>query len=213
MIEEFEKRLSREQKHLLHSLTSPDDIQLFLHQTPYSADPFNRCPLRVLQDGAANCFDGALLAAVALRYLGNPPLVLNMFVAEGLDDEHMLTIYKRDGYFGAIAKSNFLSLGFREPIYRSLRELVMSYFDFYFNVDGIKSLRSYSPTLNLQRFDETGWMWSDEGLEPIIERLNRIRRIPVVTEEMIANLAPADPRLVEACLSNAVDAGLFRPKK
>ncbi len=212
MLDEFDKCLSGEQRFLLHSLKSPDDIQSLLHEIPYSADPFNRCPLRVLQDRVANCFDGALLAAVALRYLGYPPLILNMFVVEGLDDEHVLAIYKRNGCFGAIAKSNFLSLGFREPVYRSLRELIMSYFDFYFNVYGVKALRSYSPTLNLQLFDGVGWMWSDEGLEPIIERLDRMRRIPILTEQMVATLVPADPRLVHACLTYAVDAGLYRPK-
>jgi len=211
MIETFEAHLNAAQRETWCSLSSPFRIQSFLDAIPYSADPFNRCPLRVLQDNLANCFDGAIFAAAALRRLGHPPLLVNLFVEEETDDEHVVAIFKRDGFFGAVGKSNVVGLRFREPIHRSLRELTMTYFEYYFNIYGEKTLRSYSPPLNLEPFDRAGWMWRDEGLEPIIERLDRIRRIPLLTAQQVAELSPVDRRTFIATLMDADDAGLYRP--
>ncbi len=110
-------------------LDSPAAIQAFLDGLPYSADPFYRCPASVLRDGKAHCFDGALFAAAALRRLGFPPAIVDMLPER--DDDHILAIYKVDGHWGAIAKSNFVGLRFREAVYASLRELVMSYFEVF----------------------------------------------------------------------------------
>lgn len=192
-------------------LDSPFDIQAFLEQIPYSVDHFNRCPLRVLQDRRANCFDGALLAAAALRRLGYPPRLVNLFPAPGTDDDHLLAIYKRHGCYGALAKSNTVGLRFREPIYRTLRELAMSYFEFYYNVLGQKTLRSYTRPLSLEAFDPLGWMWSDEALDPLIARLEALPRIALLTPEMEADLSPMDRRTFEGGLLGADEAGLWHP--
>jgi hypothetical protein len=203
--------LTPEQQGVLRALTSPFQIQAFLDELPYSADHFNRCPRRVLEDRLANCFDGALFAAAALRRLGHPPLLVNLFPAEGTDDDHVIAIYKRAGCWGTVAKSNCVGIRFRDPIYRSLRELVMSYFEFYFNVYGGKTLRSFTRPLHLEPFDRAGWMWNDAGLEPIIARLDGMRRIPVLSPQQVAKLSPVDKRTLEAGFLGANEAGLYRP--
>src|SRR5439155_793750 len=93
------------------------------------------------RERVAHCYDGALFAAAALRRLGHPPLLVNMYAER--DDEHLLAVFKQAGHWGAVAKSNFVGLRYRDPIYRTLRELVMSSFQDYFNVQGDKTLRGY----------------------------------------------------------------------
>src|SRR4030067_498660 len=173
----------------LETLTTPVKIQDFLDGLPYSTEYVYRCPLRVLWDRVAHCFDGALFAAAALRRLDYPPLILEM-VPNDRDDDHLLALYKDDGYWGAVAKSNFAGLRFREPIYRTLRELVLSYFEQYYNVEGEKTLRAYTLPVDLQRFDRLQWMVSDEHLEYIVTRIDGTRRFPLITAQMSAGLSP-----------------------
>ena len=190
-------------------LDSPAAIQAFLDEVPYSADPFYRCPARVLRDRKAHCFDGALFAAAALRPLGFPPIIVDMLAER--DDDHILAIYKVEGFWGAIAKSNFVGLRFREPVYASLRELVMSYFEVFYNVDREKTLRGYTVPLNLKPFDRRRWMTRDEPLEAIAERLDQIRKVSVVTPAMVARLSPMDPRSYEAGMLGTLPEGLYKP--
>lgn len=211
MTRSLEACLNKKQLRVFSGLNSPFQIQAFLDALPYSDDKFNRCPLRVLQDGRGNCFDGALFAAAALRRLGHPPVVVDLLAAPGTDDDHTIAIYRRDGYWGAVAKSNCVGLRFREPIYRNLRELVLSYFEFYFNVEGEKTLREYTAPLNLKSFDRLDWMCSDDGIETIIRRLGELRRFPILTPQMAAMLSPVDARTYEAGLLGANPAGLYRP--
>ena len=148
----FDKALTESERRIMIQLTTPFKIQTFLDKLPYSVEASYRCPLRVLREHVAHCFDGALFAAAVLRFLGDPPLILNM-IANNEDDDHLLALYKRDGYWGSIAKSNFAGLRFREPIYRNLRDLVMSYFEQFYNVERKKTLRSYTVPLHLKAFD------------------------------------------------------------
>jgi hypothetical protein len=191
-------------------LDSPPRIQAFLDSIPYSSEPVNRSPLQVLQDRIANCFDGALFAAAALRQLGYPPLILDL-LPDGRDDDHILALFKREGHWGAIAKSNFAGLRFREPVYRTLRELVLSYFEQYYNVEREKTLRGYTLPLNLERFDRMEWMTSEAPIERIGNRLDEIRRFELLTPAMTAGLSPVDDRLYQAGLLGADEAGLFKP--
>jgi hypothetical protein len=211
-VTDFESRLDAKQLATFRGLASPFQVQAFLDNIPYSADPFNRSPLRVLQDRLANCFDGALFAAAALWRLGYPPLLVNLFPAPDTDDDHVVALFKRHGCFGAVAKSNTVGLRFREPIYRSLRELVMSYFEFYYSVQEVKTLRSYTRPLHLRALARASWMWDEAGLEPIIERLERMARVPVLTAQMEAELSPMDRRTYEGGLLGADDAGLWHPQ-
>jgi len=193
---------------LLASLNSPARIQAFLDDLPYSTEEIYRCPRRVLQDRTAHCFDGALFAAAALRQLGHPPLIVDLLAER--DDEHLLAVYRQDGHWGALAKSNFVGLRYREPVYRTLRELVISYFEVYFNVAREKTLRGYTLPLNLTRFDRLNWMTSDDHLECIAERLDRIRRVSLLTPAMVANLSLVDERSYRAGLLGANPDGLYR---
>jgi hypothetical protein len=211
-IESFEKALSHSECQVVASLTTPYDIQAFLDGLSYSAEAIYRCPLRVLRERIAHCFDGALFAAAMLRRLGYPPLILDI-VPSDRDDDHLLALYKRDGHWGAISKSNFVGLRSREPVYRTLRELVMSYFEQFFNVEREKTMRGYTVPLNLKVFDRVNWMSSDEPLESIAQRLDEIRRMPVLTKTMIAGLSPVDERSYRAGLLGVNEAGLYRPPR
>ena len=209
-VEHFNQALTKFERQMMAGLTTPRKIQYFLDGLPYSLETIYRCPLRVLRDRVAHCYDGALFGAAALRCLGYPPLILNM-PAILHDDDHLLALYKRDGRWGAVAKSNFVGLRFREPIYVTLHELVMSYFEQFYNVERKKTLRSYTVPLNLKAFDKLNWMTSDAPLERIGARLDEIRKVRLLTRRMIANLSLVDERSYQAGLLGANKEGLYKP--
>ena len=207
----FEDLLTLNEREFLNSLDTPAAIQSFLDSTLYSPENFNRSSLRVLRERSAHCLDGALFAALCLRRLGYPPLVLDMFPDPGADDDHVLALYRIDGCYGALAKSNFSGLRQREPVYRSLRELVMSYFEDFFNLRGQKTLRFYTPILRLASFDRLGWMESDAGVDAVERKLLSLPRIPLITPQMAARLSPVDPRSYQAGMLGVNQAGLYQP--
>jgi len=209
-VEHFNQALTKFERQMMARLTTARKIQDFLDGFPYSLETIYRCPLRVLRDRVAHCYDGALFGAAALRCLGYPPLILNM-PAILHDDDHLLALYKRDGRWGAVAKSNFVGLRFREPIYVTLHELVMSYFEQFYNVERKKTLRSYTVPLNLKAFDKLNWMTSDAPLERIGARLDEIRKVRLLTRRMIANLSLVDERSYQAGLLGANKEGLYKP--
>jgi hypothetical protein len=165
MIQEFEVRLTPSERQLLDGLNNPAKIQAFLNTLPYSEDHFYRYPLRVLRDRKAHCFDGALFAAMMLRRIGYPPLILELIPNER-DDDHIVALFKQHTCWGAVAQSNFSGLRYREPVYRSLHELVMSYFEDHFNSAGEKTLRGYRGPINLKIFNRLDWMSSDSVWMP-----------------------------------------------
>jgi len=206
----FDRVLTESEHQFISTLTTPAKIQAFLDELPYSTEHIYRCPLRVLRERMAHCFDGALFAAATLRRLGYPPLIMDM-LPNDRDDDHMLAIYERCGHWGAIAKSNFVGLRFREPIYRTLRELVMSYFEQFYNLEREKTLRSYTVPLSLKAFDALDWMTKDDFLDHIAQKLDRIRRVPLLTEPMISALSLVDERSYRAGLMGANETGLYKP--
>jgi len=212
MLTNLENHLNEEGLHLLHTLDHPNKIQAFLDSIPYSAEDRNRCPLNVLGDRQAHCLDGALFAAASLSRLGDSPLLVDMFPDPGLDDDHVLAIFWRHGRLGAVAKSNFVGLRYREPVYRSLRELVMSYFNDFYNLNGVKSLRYYTRPLKVSVFDRLDWEVSDAGADAIERKLLQLRRIPLLSSEMAADLAPVDALSYKAGMLNVNYAGLYKPK-
>jgi hypothetical protein len=193
----------------LKTLSDTDKIQGFLDSVEYNPDYECRSPRWVIRKRSAHCFEGALFAAAALRFLGYKPLIIDMKSFN--DDDHVIAVFKENGHWGAVAKSNFTSLRYREPVYRSLRELVMSYFDFYFNVAGDKSLRSYSLPLNLEIYDYRQWSTTDEDLEYIGDKLETIRHYPVINKAMIKNLKKASGSMLKAGLLGSKAEGLFKP--
>lgn len=210
-IERFEASLNKKHLKLLSGLTNPFKIQQFLDSIPYSSEEVYRSPASVLRDRKGHCFDGALFAAAALRRLGYPPLIVYMVAVR--DDDHLLAVYRHNGAWGTVAKSNCVGLRYREPVYRSLRELVMSYFDDYFNTEGVKTLRGYTVPIDLSQYDHLNWMTSDQDLEIIADGLDKRRKFKLLTEDMIAHLAPVDKRSYDAGFLGSDWAGLYDPKK
>lgn len=209
-LDDFQRLLTRSERRLVARLHSPPRIQGFLDKLVYSTDGFYRCPLRVLREGTGHCFDSALFAAALLSRQGYPPLILDM-LPNRRDDDHLLAVYKKDGHWGALAASNFTGLRFREPVYRNLRELVMSYFEQFFNTAREKTLRGYTRPLNLNAFDKHLWMTQDGPLEKIARRLDQIGRVRLLSKSMIKNLSPVDQRALTSGLLGANPDGLFQP--
>jgi hypothetical protein len=206
----FWRALTRPERASLARLTTPARIQACLDEMPYVAEERYRCPLTFLRDGAGHCFDGALFAAALLRRLGHPPRLVDL-LPNDRDDDHLLAVFQQRGRWGAVAKSNFAVLRYREPVYASLRELVMSYFEGYFNVAGERTLRGYTVPLNLAAYDTRGWMISEAPLDDIADHLDRVRKVRLLTPAMTAALTKVDRRSYESGLLGADQAGLFRP--
>ncbi len=167
---------------------------------PYHAAGTAWSPRRVLLEGTAHCLEGAIFAAAALRVLGFLPLLLDLEAVQ--DTDHVLAVFRLRGSWGAIAKSNFSGLRYREPVYRSVRELVMSYFEGYINLRGERTLRAYSRPVNLAAFDRRrpGWMISESDLWWIPEYLLEIPHLRLLTPAMEGALTRVDRRSLEASL-------------
>jgi hypothetical protein len=142
--------------------------------------------------------EGALFGAAALRMLGHPPLLLDLEAVR--DDDHVLAIFRSRGHWGAIAKSNYSGLRYREPVYRTLRELAMSYFEHYYNLRREKTLRRYSRPVNLRRFDSLPWMTAEEDVWAVPEYLTSIAHTPLLPRRLVPRLGRVDDRLFAAGL-------------
>lgn len=208
----FEQVLTKAEKRVVKRLDTPDKIQLFLDGLDYAKETVYRAPLRVLRERNCQCFDGAVFGAAMLQRLRCPALVLNL-LPNNRDDDHVLALFQQDGHWGAIAKSNFAGLRFREPVYRELRELVMSYFEQYYNLRREKTLRGYTYPLALKAFERHQWMTRDETMDLIAKRLDSIRRVWLLTPPMIRRLSLVDERSCQAGLHGANMAGLSVPPR
>jgi hypothetical protein len=186
----------------LRSLKSPQGIQRFLDDMPYHLADTAWSPRRVLQENTSHCFEGATFAAAALRANGYLPLILDLEAEH--DTDHVIAIYRQHGHWGAVAKSNYTGCRYREPVYRSLRELALSYFDVYFNLRRERSLRTFSRPVNLARFDRQEWMTTNEHLWFVAEYLFTIHHYRLLTPAMIRKLHRLDDRSFRAgCLGRA----------
>jgi hypothetical protein len=211
MMQHSKDNWTKDEKEILKTLSSPFRIQAFLDKTNYNDTKETRSPRYVISLNRAHCMEGALFAAACLENIGFKPLVLDMQSYN--DDDHVIAIFKVNGFWGAVAKSNFTTLRYREPVYRSLRELVMSYFDFYFNLNGEKSLRGYSLPQNLRRFDKINWRTTQTDLENIGYYLDKVKHFPVVSKEQVKTLEIAGDYLMKSSLMGSNPKGLFIPKK
>jgi hypothetical protein len=187
----FLELLSPDLRAIFLSLSHPSQIQNYLDDLPYIAEELDRSPLRVMTDHQAHCLDGGIFAALALSQLGHPPLIMDLVPEPGLDDDHVLAIYQVNGYWGCVAKSNYPVLRSREPAYRTLRELAMSYFDFYFNIRKLRSLRGYTRPLLLSRYP-VNWMWDESGIALISKDLYSKKPIPLLPASMIPKISIGD---------------------
>ena len=178
----------------LRALKTPAGIQRLLDELPYNLGYTARSPRKVLRDRTGSCFEGALFAAAALRALGFAPL--NFDLEADRDTDHVVAIFKVRGHWGAVAKSNFTGCRYREPVYRSLRELALSYFNIYFNLRFERTLRRFSRPVNLARFDHLDWMTTEKSIWFIAEHLCEIPHITLLKSFMEKNLTRVDARTV-----------------
>lgn len=186
---------------ILRGLKTPSGVQRLLDAMPYHIAETAWSPRRVLRERTAHCLEAAIFAATALRVLGYPPLLLD-FESVPDDTDHVIAVFSERGRWGAVAKSNYSGLRYREPVYRGLRELAMSYFEGYVDVRGRRTLRTFSQPVNLARFDRMhpGWMTSDKALWWIPEYLVDIPHTKLLAPGMARALTRADRRSVEAAL-------------
>lgn len=189
------ERFSKSELRALRLLDSPCKIQDFLNRIPMNFERRGetcRSPRRVLRERTAHCMEGAMLAAAALRLAGYRPLVMDL--KAHMDDlDHVVAVFREGAHWGAISKTNHGVLRYREPVYRSLRELAMSYFHEYFLDDGRKTLRSHSGAIDLSRFDSKGWMTAEDDVWYIPEFVDTVRHFPLLQPSHIRRLRRADP--------------------
>lgn len=176
----------------LRALKTPGGIQRYLDDMPYHLAGTAWSPRMVLREKTAHCLEGAVFAAAALRVLGCPPLILDLEADQ--DTDHVVAIFKWRGHWGAIAKSNFTGCRYREPVYRTLRELALSYFNIYFNLRGERTLRRYSRPVNLARFDHLHWMTTEKDIWFIAEYLCDISHRPLLKRGLEKDLIRVDAR-------------------
>jgi len=188
--------LSAQDLRTLRGLRTPARIQKFIDGLTYQYANTAWSPHRVLRERKGHCLEGALLAAAALRIQGHAPLLMDL---EGVrDDDHVVALYRQRGLWGGIAKSNFAGLRFRAAVYRTLRELALSYFEHYYNLRRERTLRSYSRAVNLARLDKQGWMTSDKNVWCVPELLIAARHYPLFPHRVARDLPRLDRRSFEA---------------
>ena len=201
---------SKEELKFLKQFKKPYDIQLFLNSVKYNAGSGTHSPRFVIDKQKAHCFEGALFAASALRTMGYKPLIVDMMAHN--DDDHVIAIFKQNNFYGAVAKSNTTLLRFREPVFHTIRELALSYFEYYFNTIGEKTLRSYSSLVDLSRFDKDCWMTTESNLDFIADYLYTVKHHEIADRRMIRSFSIADKDLMNICFTGSVDEGLFKPE-
>lgn len=198
MLTEFENRLPPDLRERFLNLQSPFAIQEYLDSMPYVAEERDRAPLQVMLDGQCHCLDGGFFAALALWRLGFPPLLIDLTPEPGADDDHVLALYRIEGRWGAIAKSNYVNLGFREPVYKNLRELAMTYFEHYCSIHKTKTLRGYTRPFDASRYTHLHWAWDEAGANRLYHIFYRRKPIPLISASMAARLHPLTERAYAA---------------
>lgn len=177
--------LSSAERKILKRLSTPQKIQDYLDTLPFNFEAEGETymsPRRVLRDKTAHCLEGALFAASALAYHGARPLLMDLKTTSG-DDDHVVTLFKQNGYWGAISKTNHAVLRWRDPIYKTMRELALSYFHEYFLKTGRKTLHSYSAPFDLSKFAPEKWVTAEKDLDWLVERLDNSKHFPIVPKK------------------------------
>jgi hypothetical protein len=217
LVAEFESRLPAGLRSKFKALKKPIDIQRYLDSLRYVGEERDRCVLDVMKDEQCHCLDGGLLAALALRRMGDPGLLIDLVPAKDrkgqkLDDDHVLAIFRRNGSWGAVAKSNFPWLRYREPVYRSVRELVMSYFEVYYNLDGVKALRGYTRPMDIARYDALHYGWDEQGAGMLYKKFYARKAIALIPPESERLLEPVDKRAYDSGILGVNWDWVYRPK-
>jgi len=189
-----------EEKIILKKLDTPAKIQDFLDSLPNNFEEYGETcmsPRRVLRERKAHCIEGAMLAAAALWYHGHQPLVMH-FLTTPEDEDHVVAVFKKSGYFGATSKSNHATMRYRDAVYKNPRELAMSYFnEYYMYENGRKTMRGYTSPINMKKFG-SGWLTSEKELWDINNTLFDSPHRAIAPEKLLKSLRPADPIEIEA---------------
>ncbi len=195
-------RYSEEEVKLFKKLNSPQKIQDYLNNVPFNFDErASSClsPRMVIKRNKADCIEGAIFAAAALEYHGSKPLLLDLRSTKmPYDYDHVVALFKLGKYWGAISKTNHSVLRYREPIYKNVRELAVSYFHEYFLDSGKKTLREYSVPFNLNSLNKINWRINEKSLSEVIDRLDKIKHNKILSKEQEKNLRKADKIEIES---------------
>ncbi|MEI6843043.1 MAG: hypothetical protein WCK48_00830 [bacterium] len=194
---------TKEEIKIFKKLNSPAKIQDFLNSLPFNfEEKGDTCmsPREVLKVGKAHCMEGAMFAGAVLEFHGEKPLVMDLRSStKPFDFDHIIAVYKKFGCYGAISKTNHAVLRYREPVYKTIRELVLSYFHEYFlNSNGQKTLREYTKPFDLNFFNTLEWRTSDKNLFEIPSHLDDVKHYPILNSQQIKHLRKADPIEIEA---------------
>src|SRR6185437_16627730 len=192
--------LTKKEEKLLRSLSTPSKIQDFLDSLPMNHEKKGETHMsvrRALREKKAHCVEGAFIAALALWLHGEEPLIMDL-ASKPHDDDHFVALYKRNGHWGAISKTNHATIRFRDPVYRTLRELALSYFhEWFMNTNGRKTLKSFSEPLALKKFG-TDWITSEAELWWLDAELNDLPHHPLVPKKNRRFIRAADPMELKA---------------
>ena len=198
--ERLRAQLTADERSVFARLSSPIKVQDFVDRVPVNLEETGETilsPRRVLRENRAHCIEGALFAAACFAYHGQPALILN-FQASAIDVDHVVTLFRRDGLWGAISKTNQAVLRWRDPVYRTVRELAMSYFHEYLAPNGKKSLRAISRPFDLGRYAPARWVTAEQDLEWLQDKLNELSHAPLLPRGIIPRLRDISPLEREA---------------
>lgn len=180
-------------------LTTPSKVQDFLDTFPINFEEGGdtcQSPLRTLRNKKAQCIEGAILAAAIFWYHGEKPLLLDLKTTKD-DDDHILALFRSGGKWGAVSKTNHAVLRYRDPIYASVRELAITYFNEYFLDSGKKTLRSFSVPFSLLHYDDE-WLTMEDDLWGIYEDIDTVRHFPIMEKRILKRLRLADAIEIKA---------------
>ena len=206
--------LTRAEFAVLRRLSTPEKIQKYLleMQQNFELDGDSCATVRmVLRDKRAHCIEGALVAAAALWVHGEPPLLLDLRAKK--DSDHVVALFRRKGHWGCISKTNGPDLRWRDPVYRTLRELALSYLHEYSNRRDHKSLREYSVPYDLRRAKLEDWVSGTQGAWNVAEKLDEIRHYDLVSRAQEKMLVRRDPFEREVAMLTQYKKPLAPPKK
>ncbi len=201
---ELRALLSPAESAVFEKLRTPRAVQDYLDHLPINFELAGETiysPRRVLSNKKAHCVEGALFAAASLAYQGRTPWLMDIQTAP-YDDDHVLALFKEDGHWGAISKTNHTILRWRDPVYKTVRELAMSYFHEYIVVDGEKTMRAYSKPFDLSRYAPE-WIVAEEDLVQLICDLDDSPHFPIAGRRAMKNLRNAQP--IEAKVLNITE--------
>lgn len=186
---------NQEEIKLFKKLNTPRKAQDFIDKIPINFEPTGDTflsPREVLKQNRAHCIEAACLAAAILRFHGHKPLIVDM-TSNKTDTDHVIAVFKQHGHWGAISKTNHAVLRYREPVYKTIRELVMSYFHEYIKNDTKKkTLRCYTHPIDLSQFDTKFWTTDEKDIWYIVQHIFRTKHINILSRKQVATLRKAD---------------------